>query len=83
MGSFLSRVIDPDHIDREEKIQEFESSLNDIEKGVNMTIDENEESTLKTLENTVTINEPTTLLELFFGVFGVRNSKAQPVARQK
>lgn len=81
MGSFLSRVIDPDHIDREEKIQEFEGSLNDIEKGVNINIDKNEEDTWKTLENTVTIAEPTTLRELFFGVFGVRNSKAQPVTR--
>ena len=82
MGSFLSRVIDPDHIDREEKIEEFEKSLNNIERGVNMTIDENEESTWKTLENTVTIAEPTTLLELFFGVFGVSNSKVQPVASE-
>jgi|UniRef100_A0A6C0IK88 hypothetical protein len=76
MGSFLSKVIDPDYIDREDKIQEFESSLNDIEKGVNIDIEENEEATWKTLENTVTVSEPTTLFELFFGV---SNSEAQPV----
>lgn len=79
MGSFLSKVIDPDFIDREDKIQEFESSLNNIEKGVNIDIEENEEATWKTLENTVTISEPTTLLELFFGV---SNSEAQPVASE-
>tara|TARA_Y100000287_G_C14198411_1_gene344001 strand:+ start:912 stop:1151 length:240 start_codon:yes stop_codon:yes gene_type:complete len=76
MGSFLSKVIDPDYIDREDKIQEFESSLNDIEKGVNINIHENEEDMWKTLETRVTTTEPTTLLELFFGV---RNSEPQPV----
>ena len=38
MGSFLSRAIDPEYRDREEKIEEFENSLNDIERGVNLSL---------------------------------------------
>ncbi len=67
MGKFLSKVIDPDYVDRENKLQEFESYLNDIENGVNIENIEHKDE-LKTLENTVMIKEPTTLFDLFFGL---------------
>lgn len=67
MGNFLSKIIDPDYINREDNLQEFESSLNDIKTSVNIEKIVHKD-TLKTLENSVTIEEITTLFELFFGI---------------
>lgn len=78
MGSFLSLAIDPDYIDRENRVQEFERSLNNnIERSINI---ENDENTWITLENTTTVNEPTTLYELFFGF---RTYEITPVSSEQ
>jgi len=66
MGGMLTKLVDPDYEEREDRLREFEHSLSTLERRVDIAMLKKKKSTNDTMSSD---NRPITLYEMFFEVY--------------